>query len=68
MQTLSNPSGKKSWQRIGQQLKAFFQVNPTPSTKGEEIDYYHQYVFPRRIERMKRIKNKSHQGISSKKL
>ncbi len=59
MQTLSNPSKKKGWQKIGQQIKSFFQASPTQKIKGEEIDYYHQYVFPRKIERIKRLKNNS---------
>ena len=57
MQNLSNVSKKNSWQKIIQQVKHFFQSDPNHSIKGEEIDYYHQYVFPKKIERMEQARN-----------
>ena len=70
MKTSSNHSKKNNWQKIGQQIRSFFQSNPMNKIEGEEIDYYHQYVFPKSIERMEKVKNKStlSQGSSRRKI
>ena len=67
MEKLSNHPKKKGWQKLSQQIKSFFKSNPLDRIEGEEIDYYHQYVFPQKIKTMKQARyNSSRSPIISK--
>jgi len=62
MDNVNNHSTKKnpvdfkqtSWQRITQKLKSLLSNNSDKKQPKQEIDYYHEYVFPKKIEIMQK--------------
>lgn len=50
-------SKKSAWQKVEQQVKSLFSTNPEGKMVKNEIDYYHQYLYSNRIERMSKAKS-----------
>ena len=53
-------SSKKGWQNIGIQLKSFF-TKSDASLMDNEIDYYHQYIYPHKVNKLLKNNNKQNQ-------